>query len=289
MQSQPDQQQQHQNEELAKAGMCADCAQGHVWTGEPTGTESRLGALDVYIATPPASASPASAPKGAVLFIHDAFGWKLPNSRLLCDKLASLTGFTVFMPDFYTGDSLGPTTSVEHLFEDKPTMFGRFVQGVQFMAFLPTMLTFINRHGPAETLPLLQSALTDIHAAVPGAKIGAVGYCWGGKYALRLGAMGLVTASIAAHPSVVDVATDVRGTTAATLLLLAESDFAFGDKLKAEALKAIAAAGVPSEAVAYKGTKHGFAVRGSELDENVRVGRDAATKKTAEWFVQHLC
>jgi dienelactone hydrolase len=37
-----------------------------------------------------------------IIYIPDAFGWKLPNNRVLADKYAK-AGFTVYIPEFMDG------------------------------------------------------------------------------------------------------------------------------------------------------------------------------------------
>ena len=59
--------------------------------------EIQLVGLNVYHAKGAENAT------SSILYIHDAFGWKLINNRLLCDKFAKETGFDVYMPDFYDG------------------------------------------------------------------------------------------------------------------------------------------------------------------------------------------
>lgn len=70
---------------------CDDCKFGFHWDGIPTGTESKLAGVNAYIAGTSKSA--------AVLMIHDIFGWKLNNARLLADHYAKEADATVYLPD----------------------------------------------------------------------------------------------------------------------------------------------------------------------------------------------
>lgn len=79
--------------------LCIDCISGHLKSGTPTGTEIKLGGLGAYVATPSGDQEPTA----AVLLLHDAFGWKSVNSRLLADSIAK-EGFLCFVPDLYDGD-----------------------------------------------------------------------------------------------------------------------------------------------------------------------------------------
>ncbi len=87
------------NEEDSKAGqegVSECCGQVVFWTGTPRGSKLVLGDFDCYLA----SASAASPSKQAILFIHDAFGWTLVNSRLAADHLAQVTGCDVYLPEY---------------------------------------------------------------------------------------------------------------------------------------------------------------------------------------------
>lgn len=64
------------------------CATGSLHTGTPTGKIEKLHGLDVYVADPPNGA----APTGIVVIIPDAFGWTLPNNRILADAYAKEGG-----------------------------------------------------------------------------------------------------------------------------------------------------------------------------------------------------
>ena len=77
------------------------CAGGSLHTGTPTGRVGKVHGLDCYVAEPPAGTEP----KGVVVIIPDAFGWKLANSKILADEYAKKGGFRVYLPDFMDGIS----------------------------------------------------------------------------------------------------------------------------------------------------------------------------------------
>lgn len=66
-------------------------------TGTPTGREEKVHGLDCYIAN-----APNGSPKGIIVIIPDAFGWTLPNNRILADEYAK-NGFDVYLPEFMQG------------------------------------------------------------------------------------------------------------------------------------------------------------------------------------------
>lgn len=80
---------------------CADCFQGAVHDGEPTGQTITLHGLDTYVSEPTGG----RAVKGIIVMIPDAFGWDFVNARLLADRYAAKSDFKVYLPDFMRGQS----------------------------------------------------------------------------------------------------------------------------------------------------------------------------------------
>jgi len=81
---------------------CSGCVSGTLHDGEPAGKEEVLHGLNVYVTKPAESTTP----KGLIVFITDAFGWRFVNNRLLADKYAKKGGFLVLIPDLMNGMSL---------------------------------------------------------------------------------------------------------------------------------------------------------------------------------------
>jgi dienelactone hydrolase len=67
------------------------CLKGFKWDGQPAGVEYKVGGLDCYVSSPGS--------KVAIVVLHDIFGWKFLNNRLLADHLANEVGATVYVPD----------------------------------------------------------------------------------------------------------------------------------------------------------------------------------------------
>ena len=80
---------------------CPDCFQGTVHEGTPTGRVAKIHGLPTYIAEP----EDGSKMNGIVVIISDAFGWTLPNTRILADEMAREGNFLVYLPDFMNGAS----------------------------------------------------------------------------------------------------------------------------------------------------------------------------------------
>lgn len=67
-------------------------------------------------------------------------------------------------------------------------------------------------HGLADTEPIIDAVLQQIRTEMKPTSVGAVGYCFGGKYVIRLlgreeeeDGMGIIDAGFAAHPTLVDM------------------------------------------------------------------------------------
>lgn len=77
------------------SGFTSCCLQTFTWGGTPTGKEVELAGIKSYVAGDNKDV--------AVLLIHDLFGWRYPNVRLLADHYAREIDATVYVPDFFGG------------------------------------------------------------------------------------------------------------------------------------------------------------------------------------------
>jgi dienelactone hydrolase len=136
-------------------------------------------------------------------------------------------------------------------------------------------------------------------------KIGIVGFCWGGKYALRAGLEGnmiekegkkvpLVDAVVALHPSHVAIPGDVESLVVPTSIGWGEIDSEVNIKQKGEVEELLAKAKqagrqVPeTEHKVYKPGRHGFAVRGNPDDPQERKCLEDSEKQVLDWMVRWL-
>ncbi|KAJ3308228.1 hypothetical protein HDV04_001524 [Boothiomyces sp. JEL0838] len=231
------------------------CVEGYLWNGTPSGSEIQLGELGCYVALPQIQKQTNT----AILYIHDIFGFQAKNARLLCDRMASQSGIPVYMPDFFDGKCVGEPGNLKY-------------ELMEFVRMFPTQ----------DNMKRVQDALDSLKA-LGKTNVGAIGYCWGGKYSLHFGKLGL-KASAAAHPSLLEPEKDLAGITVPVLLLLAEKDQMF-NPIKQESLQ-ILGKGPGLKVIDFPGTVHGFAVRGDE--ETVREARDKACSDAASFFDLHL-
>ena len=66
--------------------VCRDCAGGNLHSGTTTGRIETVHGLQSYVTDPPEGQGGI---KGIIVIIPDAFGWELPNSRILAGGLIS--------------------------------------------------------------------------------------------------------------------------------------------------------------------------------------------------------
>ena len=240
------------------------CCDGVVHAGVVRGEERTLGELNCYFASPAAGSSA----QGAILFLTDIHGWQLPNNRLLADRYAA-AGFAVFIPDMFQGDPMqrepgrggGGRAGGRGAGWSDPN-----VSEEEKAAQRAKMEAWRAKHGDAVVLPLISATVALIRAE-GHAKVGAVGFCWGGRYSVLVAGESsgppLVDAFCAAHPSRVALPGDVSAISVAGLWCVAENDHMFGPAQMEEARGLMAARPtVPVTFKVYPGTGHGFAVRG---------------------------
>ena len=146
------------------------------------------------------------------------FGWQVKNIRLLADEYAK-AGFYCYVPDFLQGDAI-PTSFLDNSEPNikKQETLGMTDKAANAAIVSATLATWLPKHREGITKPLIDGFVNTVRK-VPGTnKIGAVGFCWGGRYAILQAhgpkvdetgsSIGGVDASVAFHPSLVSVPGD---------------------------------------------------------------------------------
>ncbi|KAF1847725.1 dienelactone hydrolase family protein [Cucurbitaria berberidis CBS 394.84] len=245
------------------------CLKSFAWDETPTGHDTTLSNIPTYIT--------GTNPNAAVLYIHDALGWKFINARLLADHFAREANVTVYIPDFFGGEELDQVAILEGRFHDVDlrgfqTRNAREVREPEIFACAKTL----RENGYK--------------------KIGAVGYCFGGWAVLRLAARPpLVDAVVVGHPSWL-TESDLEGISVPVQFLAPETDRVFTDELKLHAFqklvlgkpRGVDGKGLPVEWVHFPDVAHGCLTKGDEKVDGEREamirGKDAAV----DWFRQWL-
>ncbi|KAK6329718.1 hypothetical protein TWF696_003584 [Orbilia brochopaga] len=261
------------------------CMRGCLHDGNPTGTEEVVHGLNTYVARP----GDGSDGKGTVVIVADAFGWDFINLRLLADSYARRGGFRVLLPDFHFGSSL----SQDHLDLAFP-MKGReppfWKRVITLLLNGPKFLYWLWAHRQSVSHPIITNWFAALHAEQVriGAKTGAAGFCWGGRYAILMNDH--VDAIYSAHPSFLGVPHEVEAITKPVSFAVGEKD-AVLPMPQVEKIKGVLSKkkdSLDSEVVVYEGAVHSFAVRGNPALPEAKKGLEGSETQAVEWFMKHL-
>ncbi|KAI6080834.1 dienelactone hydrolase family protein [Hypoxylon rubiginosum] len=239
------------------------CFTGFEWSGTPSGKVGKLGQIDSYIA--------GDNPDVVILMIHDALGWTFPNGRLVADHLAKEANATVYLPDFFFGEVIDPAI-----------ILSGDLSKFDFAGFL-------QRQGREVREGAIFEAAKELRKTYK--KIGAIGYCYGGWAAFRLGAKEhnppLVDAISMGHPSLVTTK-DIDEVAVPVQILAPEHDFVYTPELKAHTLATIPKLGIEFDYHHYPGVEHGAFIRGDDTKPGERKAMANAKTAAVAWFNQHL-
>lgn len=233
-------------------------------------------------------------------------GHALINPQLIADQFAA-NGYWVVMPDLFQGDAI----------ELNALGSGNF----DIMNWLQKGGPEGKGHLPDTVDPIIEKTLA--YMKEQGAKkIGAVGYCFGGKYVARFMAKGKgVDVGFTAHPSFVDEA-ELRGVTGPLSIAAAgkfgycvfhcrvlrkektrlerkniptngttspETDSIFPEEKRHQTEQILKDMGsIPYQMTLYSGVEHGFAVRGDLNKPEIKFAKEAAFLQAVQWFDEFL-
>jgi len=206
-------------------------------------------------------------PKSAVIVIHDVFGFKIPNCKYVVDFLAK-SGFYAVMPDLYHGDGLDPDAG-----RDEKTMAWIGTKTS------PEFWAKVQR----EVLAVVKYLKEDRGIL----KVGAIGFCWGGKGAVLAGASGELDAVVSLHGSFHKIE-DVTNSEAPVYFITPEGDDYFPKEIVPELTDLFERGHAEGGIQVVKGVAHGFAVRGDYSVAEVKEKADKALRDTAVFLHQHL-
>ena len=284
---------------------CPDCFKGAIYDGDPTGREETIHGVNTYVAGSPSTQSTS---KSTIIFITDAFGFNLVNSKLLADYYATKTDFRVLVPDIIPGggvplDSLALMESVT-LPATWWDILGQFWRVVSIVRMMTIFIPFTRR--TQGVTPAVLAYARGIKAELPaGGKLGVAGFCWGGLHTTKLsqepavegGKDALVDAHFTAHPSGLTAPDDfIDG----VRKFKVPFSMAIGDRdiiLKKDAVASLEAALRQElgenqhyyyEVKIYQSCGHGFAVRADpkRTIENEAAGK--ASEQAVDWFKKFL-
>lgn len=267
--------------------------------------------VTVYVASPPASTSTQSNSK--IIYFPDALGHTFANNQLLADIYATRTGMQVLIPDVIPGGGLTQTVLplVDLGLQPVPwwNLLGQVIRIVTWARIAWAALPWMMRARPRPAMPtILDFARAVKEDLSPDGKLGVCGFCWGGYPSTVLCAetvapgstQRLVDAQFCAHPSFLDVPTDVVKAVETFkvpyAMAAAEYDFTLTPKhieeteaeLRQKVGRGDGENGCYYELEMYKNCRHGFAVRAKPGDKVEMEGAERACEQAIAWFKRWL-
>ncbi|KAL2270504.1 hypothetical protein VTJ83DRAFT_2688 [Remersonia thermophila] len=256
-------------------GECLDKS-AVVHTGTPAGKEIKYANLTFYVAEPdPRNPRTKARAGAAVLYLSDVFGLGIVENKLLADSFAR-AGYLTIVPD---------------LFDGSPAPGDISVPGFNTTEFLA-------RHNPTTIDPKIASSIRYLRRNRRISRIGAPGYCFGGRYTFRFagpsgvasvqnGRDAYIDATYAAHPSLLS-AEEILAIGAPASIAAAATDPLFDDDARVAAEKTLKQSTQPYRVTVYSGTDHGFAVRANLADPEQKEGKEEAFLQAVAWFDRWL-
>jgi len=231
-------------------------------------------------------------PTKAIVLLTDVFGLPMPNPRIVADHLAEHVGVDVWIPDFFNGKPPFDVKDLEPYMPDRAGVKLKWSAiGVIVFKVLVSFPKMISNR-PSVVDPRVHEFINKVKSEKGYEKIGAVGYCFGGSMAARLGSTDLVNTIVIAHPGNLKPAW-IRAIKVPTSWLLAEDDMGFKDKEVKRAQSIFKEQEGKPDHVDYEfkiwnGTAHGFAVRPNLEVPEVKAGYEGGLDQTVAWFKKTL-
>jgi dienelactone hydrolase len=231
---------------------------------------------------------PRSVLSNCLLILALVFGWEFKNIRLLADNYAQ-AGFHYYIPDVHQGDSL-PTECLNSI---EPPLKTReqltLLDKTKATATVGTTLgPWLIKHRETISKPIVGSFIAAVRAIPGTGKVGALGFCWGGRYAI-LAAHGEVDAAYACHPSLVTVPGDFDPVTKPLSLAVGDKDSLLDNVTVGQIQDLMAKkTSLPHELRIYEDQVHGFALRNDWSSEKDRKAMDESEKQGVDWFNKYL-
>lgn len=147
---------------------------------------------------------------------------------------------------------------------------------------------FLAKHAPEFTDPIIATSIDYLRKEHKVSRIGAPGYCFGGRYSFRFAAEGKgVDVGFAAHPSLLEES-EIQAIARPVAVASAEHDSLMTPAQRFEMETILSNTPQPYQTTLYSGTEHGFAVRANMSDPQSRFGKEEAFLQAVRWFDHFL-
>jgi dienelactone hydrolase len=240
---------------------------------------------NAYHATP----APHKEHKGAaILFLPDVIGiWQ--NSKLLADQFAA-NGYHYLIIDILNGDTVPLNRPL----------------GYDMKKWMAEGSDGKNPHTPSAVDPIVEAGIAFLRKEFGAMKLGAVGYCFGGKVRVVTGSIAFewnlladsskyvvrhyksgIDVGYIAHPSnmLEDELSSISGPLS---IAAAERDPIFAPEKRHHSEEILSKTGLPYELSLYSGVEHGFAVRCDLRVKSQKYAKEQAFLRAVAWFDEHL-
>lgn len=289
---------------------CDPASPSPIWEGTSRGKIITIDGIETYLAQPRINKDEPQSPESAkiegtdrvILFLTEGHSIYFINAQILADSFADCLNCDVIMPDQFQGQERVPKGKVPHFPSGKksiPPVVEGEAETTQSQPTPPHYhkpLTYEEfeawkqAHEPPVTDPLLEQVVRYIHGTYGrDVKIGGVGYCFGGRYVMRLMGSGVIDVGVVNHPSFFTIEEVGRlGPGKKLAIYAAEVDDILPPEKRRATEDILTKKGVTWMSTVFSGTAHGFSVRGDLSVKEVLLAKERAFRGAIEWLKDWL-
>ena len=288
---------------------CDSSSPSPIWVGKPTGTIINIDGIETYVAhgetpetakdtvessVPGSGENDQTKPRRVILHLTEGHSMYFINAQLLADSFASHLKCDVIMPDQFAGKERVPKGSVPNFPEGKEeiSLDGSDIPPPYFLSKnTPEEFEMWKKSvEPPITDPIIARVIKYIHERYgEDVRIGGVGYCFGGRYVMRLMGSDVFDVGVVNHPSFFTMEeVEKLGKGKKLAIFAAETDNILTAEKRRATEDILTKTSATWMSTVFSGTHHGFSVRGDLNIKEVRIAKEKAFKGAVEWFQDWL-